>query len=334
MPEGARVSTPRHEEQGASAMFSFQPFAGMHLFIGTTLVEFLPHPLFPGDKDAVFVLEGGEALIYKVCTYQVLKTDPLVLHALKVFKPLHRRRHMLQISNYLAGLVNQPGLQLSLRACITKTSCPELVKRFPELEFAVLMPWIETATWAGFLLDQATSARYTLARARKQAVAMANVLWNLESRGLAHADIAGCNVLLTSPEGEVQLLDLEGMYAPGLPVPEKVSYGSPGYQHRCLGTTGQWCPEGDRFAGAILLTEMLTWWNPEVRAQISEFAETLFRPEELQLTGLPCRAAVRETLLMISPDLLALFDQAWNSATLAECPDFATWTLTLLSAFS
>ena len=315
-------------------MFSFQPFPGMHLTIGTTYVEFLPHPLLPDDKDAVFVLEGGEALVYKVRAYKAGKTDQPVWHALKVFKPPYRGRRTLQVSKYLAEFVDQPGLQLSRHACITKTSSPELVRKFPELEFAVLMPWIEAATWAGVLLNQATSAHYTLTIARKQAISLASVLWNLESHGLAHTDVAGCNVLLSSPEGEVQLLDLEGMYVPGLPAPEKVSYGSPGYQHRCLGATGQWCPEGDRFAGAILLTEMLTWWNPEVRARTPEFAETLFRPEELQMTGLPCWVAVRETLQMMSSDLLALFDQAWNSATLAECPDFATWTLTLLAVFS
>jgi hypothetical protein len=63
----------------------------------------------------------------------------------------------------------------------------------------------------------------------------------------------------------VELLDLEGVYISGIPSPKRLSHGSPGYQHCRLGRQGQWSPYGDRFAGAILLTEMLTWWNPVVR---------------------------------------------------------------------
>lgn len=311
----------------------FQPFPGMLLQIGTGYFEFVADPFFPGEKDAVFALEGGEAFIYKLRDARG-QNNPATWHALKVFKPSYRGDHIVRVSEYLESLDNLPGLRLGKRALITRASCPQLVKQFPDLEFAVLMPWINAPTWAGFLLDQNAGAHYTLDDARKLAIATASILWNIEERGLAHTDLAGCNIFLSPNDKEIQLLDLEGIYIPHMNAPEKVSYGSPGYQHRCLGPSGQWCPEGDRFAGAILLTEMLTWWNPRVRARVADFAETLFRPEELQVTGLPCWSAVRGALEALSGDLLRLFDQAWTSSTLAECPDFATWTLTLLSAFS
>jgi hypothetical protein len=47
-------------------MAKFRPFIGMHLAVGGMYFEFVPHPLFPEDSGAVFVLEGGEALIYRL----------------------------------------------------------------------------------------------------------------------------------------------------------------------------------------------------------------------------------------------------------------------------
>lgn len=314
-------------------MVRFQPFPNMPLHIGTNFFEFVPHPLLPDEKDAVFVLEGGEAFLYKLREVRPSGEQPR-WHALKVFKPSYQDEHILHVCNYLANLNTLPGLQLGTRMALTKASCPYLLKQFPELEFAVLMPWIELPTWAGFLLDQTASARYTPEAAGKLATATASALWNIEERGLAHTDLAGCNLFFSPHNQQIELLDLEGMYLPRISTPRKMSYGSPGYQHRCLGPSGQWCPEGDRFAGAILLTEMLTWWNPRVRARVADFAETLFRPEELQVTGLPSWVEVRQTLQSLNERLLQLFDQAWNSATLAECPTFANWTLTLLSAFA
>lgn len=108
-----------------------------------------------------------------------------------------------------------------------------------------------------------------------------------------------------------------------------------GYQHHNLGPKGQWCPEGNRFAGAILLTEMLTWWNPRVRAQVADHADTLFQPAELQKDdGSLCLKEVRKTLLSMHSNLLSLFDLAWVSSSLAECPDFASWYSTLVSDLS
>jgi len=53
----------------------------MFLQIGDIYFEFLPHPLFPDDAKAVFVLEGGTAFIYKL-----RHVDTGDQYALKVFK--------------------------------------------------------------------------------------------------------------------------------------------------------------------------------------------------------------------------------------------------------
>ncbi|HEU5228642.1 MAG TPA: serine/threonine-protein kinase [Ktedonobacteraceae bacterium] len=309
-------------------MSGFRPFAGMLLQIGPVLCQFVPHPLFLDEQNEVFVVEGGEALLY-----QVRDVSSGAFYAFKVMKPAYQCEHIAAAADVLARCRDIPGLYLGRRICLSKARYPELITQFPALEYAVLMPWIEGQTWAGLMCNPAASQCYTTARARTLALATAQVLWDLETRHFAHTDIAGSNIILSPDFKQVQLVDIEGMYIAGIPAPKRYSLGSPGYQHRCLDQRGQWRPDGDRFAGAILLTEMLTWWEPYVRAQTPDDAESLFQPQELQVMKTPRWQAVRDVLWSISPAALQLFDQAWASHNLAECPDFATWTLCLIAAF-
>ncbi|HEX7736148.1 MAG TPA: hypothetical protein VF458_14945 [Ktedonobacteraceae bacterium] len=299
----------------------FLPFCGMFLQIGETFFEFLPHPSFLGEKDGVFYLEGGTAFIYKI-----IDVDTGVPSALKVFKRGFRAKQIAAAATALARYENLPALQAEQRLCITRARHAKLINTYPELEFAILMPWVDAPSWAGLLFHPQLSSAYTYEQARVLAQATANVLGALEAQGIAHADLAGSNLVPSPDRQQIQLLDLENMYLPGLPPPPQKSQGTPGYQHQFLGSNGQWCPAGDRFAGAILLTEMLTWWNARARARVSEDAESLFRAEELQTQEAPCLPVVRDTLYTLSPRLLELFDQAWLSRSLEECPPLSAWT--------
>lgn len=310
-------------------MSRLEPFPAMVLRLGKAYFEFVPHPLWKHDTDAIYVIEGGEALIY-----QLRHVDSGILYALKVFKAAYRDEHINWIYMYLFRHAPLPGMSLDYRICITRQRFSELIETFPELEYAVLMPWYEDSTWSRMFLDQQACAQYTLVHARTLALATAQVLWGLESHHMAHTDIAGSNILFSADYKQVHLLDLENMYIPTMPPPKKYSQGSPGYRHRGPGERGQWCPQGDRFAAAILLVEMLTWWEPRVRAHVPDEAETLFLPTELQVTGSPTWRIVREVLYGLGPSLLALFDQAWTSNSLFECPDLGTWTMALLSEFA
>jgi serine/threonine protein kinase len=310
-------------------MLKFQPYREMFLQIKRTTFEFMPHPLFPDDPQAIFVLEGGTAFIY-----QLRDLEKQRLYALKVFKPAYRDEHSMRVTEFLVLHPELRVFQIDGRICLTRYSAPDLVQTFPELEYAILMPWNTSLSWAGMMLNPQVSACYSREQALTLARATANALWNLEALGVAHADLAGSNLVPSQDGKQLQLLDPEGMFLPGKPLPKKLSQGSPGYQHRHLGPQGQCCREGDRFAGAILLTELLTWWNPRVRARVEEHAETLFRQEELQTRDAPCWPVVRDTLYTLSPKLLALFDQVWFSQTLADCPPFSAWSLILLSDFT
>jgi hypothetical protein len=194
------------------------------------------------------------------------------------------------------------------------------------------MPWIEGRTWAGLMLDRDYGSSHTLERAVDLARRTAHVLWSLEAYHLAHTDIAGANVILGA-RGDartVELLDLEYLYSSSAPPPARFSTGTLGYQHPHLGLRGQWDPHGDRFAGAILLTELLVWADPAIRAATPAGAETLFQPFELQRTDFPRFEAVRDAVWAISPPALALFDQAWTAPDLASCPELSAWALALL----
>jgi hypothetical protein len=305
-------------------MQNFRP--GMRFSLGQSTFEWVPHPLFPENSETAYFIEGAQAFLY-----QIREIATQTRYALKIFKAPARSAHLACVSGYLAARRDLPGL--GARLCITRSDYPSLVNALPELEYAVLMPWYEGPTWSDVVYNPDLSARYSLADARELALATADVFWHLEIHGLAHSDLAGSNLLIAQEWREIRLLDVENMYVPGLPAPAHLSYGSPGYQHRSPAPHGYWCAEGDRFAGAVLLAEILTWWDPAVRALAPAGADTLFQPEEVQMTGTPLWHAVRNTLFSLHADLLTLFDRAWASKTPAACPELAAWAAALRIAF-
>ncbi len=310
-------------------MAEFRPRQDTLLTIAPFTYTFAPQPLFPDDVEDVYAIEGGEAIIYQLHERETNKT-----RALKVSKPGFRSAHIAAAAAALAPYAHLPGLHLARRTCLTRQQFPDLIARFPDLDYAILMPWLVGRTWAGFLADRTASEHYTPAMALRLAAALGQTLWDLEAHGLAHTDIAGGNVLMSRDLTRVELLDVEGLYMPGGSRPSHISLGSPGYRHRALDQRGQWRPEGDRFAGGVLLTEMLVWADPLVRSLTPPEADTLFRPEELQEISSQRWVAVRDALWTICPPLLDLFDRMWASASLSDCPELSAWAYALAQARS
>ena len=298
-------------------MTRFRPNCGMPINIASIECEFMPHPIYANQ---VFMLEGSEAFIF-----QLRSTEQKTSYALKAMKPSYRGEYVSRCAKELLSHYQMPGLHLGYRFCLTRESAPAIVAAYPDLEYAVVMPWLQATTWAGLMQDKSAGSTYLSERARKLALETVRVLQYLEKRHMAHTDIAGNNVFLSSDLTAIQLLDLDGMYFETAYLPQMRRRGSTGYQHRHLTNDGQWHHAGDRFAGAILLTEMLTWCDPLVRALTPENAESLFQVEELQTVDFPLWQAVRSSLFAIDIQILHLFDQAWASSHLMECPDFFTW---------
>ncbi len=306
-------------------MTDFRPVLGTPLLIHSHFYEFLPHPVLSGEVQHIV---RERASIYQLRRY------PDGSHwALKVHHPGYRDPQVAQHTERLQQFQHLPGLQTAQRFCLTRAICPELLTLCPDLEWAVVMPWIQGPTWAGFMDDAQISATYTMPQALDLALTMAYTLWSLETNQLTHTDVAGDNVVVISPK-RVEFIDIDGLYVRGTPLPILPSRGWRGYQHRQLDQRGNCRPEGDRYAGAILLTEMLTWWNPLVRALTegdSYFQLGAQEQPELLRTRLK---TVRTVLRQIHPSLRELFLHAWNSNDLAECPDFASWVMALLAARS
>ncbi|GHO87904.1 serine/threonine protein kinase [Dictyobacter formicarum] len=302
-------------------MNTFCPDIQTKLIIKRDTYRFLPHPVLPDEVNKIVRIN--------TTTYQLQKEADKTLWALKVPNPGAVDPSIEQKVSRQSSFGHLPGLSAANRICLLKTVFPELIATHPSLEYAILMPWISGRTWAGFMDDGELCSQYSLERAKELALTMAYVLWSLETNGLAHTDIAGDNVIIVNYK-HVELIDLEGMYVKGTPPVAQPSKGWAGYQHPRLDGQGQSYLLGDRFAGAILLVEMLTWWNPLIRAltdgeSLFQFKHPGAREEMTQRLR-----AVRQTLRSMYPGLHELFEQAWYSSNLSRCPDFRSWVMCLL----
>ena len=125
----------------------------------------------------------------------------------------------------------------------------------------------------------------------------------------------------------VALVDVEQLFGPRLERPELLPGGSPGYAHR-VAPKGLWQSTADRFAGAVLLAEMLGWCDKRIRQ--AAWGESYFDPAEMQQDS----STRYELLVTVLRDqwgggVARLLEQAWDSATLEECPTFGEWVVSL-----
>lgn len=344
------------------------PQAGDALAFSEATYTFAPHPLLPASSGEPYAMEGAEAVVY-----QMRRQPDGALFALKAPKPAYRSPRAIAVTAALARLADEAtheatsGFAAARRVCLTRGAHPDALARWPAFEYATLMPWLTGRNWSSMLLDRQASQAYTAEQALALATSLATALRRLETIGGAHTDLAGDNLILTADGLGVELIDLEGVYLPGLPRPPRVSQGTAGYQPRFLAhpliakgwrwpwrhratapTDDLWRPDGDRFAAAILLTELLTWADANVRAATPIGAESLFQPDELGWAPSGVARAERRTkgagdatpdgarlaavwgaLRAIHPPLLALLERAWAARGLGDCPAIGEWAQAL-----
>lgn len=270
-----------------------------------------------GSRLQLGTAEDGEPL--------AVRPSPSACRALKVFKSRFRVPRLVELAAQLAAFADIQGLQVCTRTVFTPQDHKALLTEQPELIYGVLMPWIEGRSWMETILERhALSAAESL----QCASSLAKILVQMEQRGIAHCDLSGPNVSLERQGStiQIQLVDVEQIYAPGFAKPEEVFAGSPGYAHRRLEALA-WSPVSDRFSGAILLCEMLAWCSPEMREVA--WSESFFEPAEMQTQ---CARAdrLRDYLAKEWGDKLSrLFERAWQSDSPDHCPTFGEWQLAL-----
>lgn len=293
----------------------FMPEVGLEVVISDRTYHIAPHPAVPSMP---FGQEGRAGIVYKL-----LGPDDDAW-ALKVFKPRHRIPQLVSLSEHMAQYASLRGLRVCEREVLSARREPELLHQYPDMTYAAMMPWIDGPTWMQVMVEEREpSPEDALDLAR----AFCDLLVGMEERGLAHCDLSAPNVLLPMIEGdEVELVDVEGMYAPGFARPQNLPGGSPGYAHH-ISSEGIWSPEADRFSGAVILCEMLAWCDADVRE--AAWGEGYFQPNEMQIDCSRYRALSASLRTHWGGNIARLLDQAWQSENLTECPTFADWLIAL-----
>lgn len=292
-------------------MAEFNPEPSDTIKIGAQTFRVQPHPMVPSFA---FGQEGRKAFVFKVENTSRHKN----YYALKKFKHAYRLANLVDVCQSLAQFAHLPGMGVCRRECITEHNNQTLLREYTDLEFAVLMPWMNGSTWYDFIVNEtAIDLDSSLQIAWKTSL----VLAGLEEAGLAHCDIAAPNVIIDLDGSEVHLVDVEDLFAPDMQKPQAVPAGTDGYNHHTAGA-GQWGPFADRFAGAVLLAEMLGWHNPDIREQAD--GEHYFSLDDLQ-QDCDSYHLLHTTLHDIQPVLADLFEEAWYSPTMEDCPPLQEW---------
>jgi len=287
----------------------FQMNIDEQLIIEGTSYYVCAHPAIPGYP---FIQEGQSSRVV-----QLRSTSGFV--ALKVQSQL-RDQALCTHALHLQPLSAIPGLQAARRIILTAENQPALIRTYPELEYAILMPWVHGPPWQELI-------RYrrplTPSQCLDLARALADVLVTLEQRGLVHGDLQSAHVMLPGlidpgAAASIALVDLETLHGAGvlrLPLPPLASpYRHPAPAYDLM---------ADRFSGALLILELLSWCDEAVRnaaADNSFFsADDLLQPTERY-------HILREALAKrwgLGP--AQMLDRLWQSTSPSMCPPLKDW---------
>lgn len=272
--------------------------------------SFSEHPSAP---NMAYGQTGRRATVYQV------RGEDNRLHALKVFTTAWRDSRNAVSAEQLQGFARLPGLQVCQRLVIRPEKHGSLIRVYPEMEYAVLMEWVSGETWQEVMLN---GKPMSVEQSREVGLAFVNILKQMEHKHLAHCDLSGPNVMLQLDPARVALVDVEDLYGPGLVRPERVGGGSSGYAHKTA-PRGLWRADADRFAGAILLAEMLGWSDERVRR--IAYGEQYFDLGEVQEGGERYQVLMEVLKERWGKAVAEAFARVWYSEQVEECPSFQEW---------
>lgn len=293
---------------------SFEPKPGMHILIGDEDIEFTSLETNKSPSIYVYAEEGKESTVYRVAKGSTN-------YALKVFRPAYRHKRLITTVKQLNILKNLDGLAAADRIIIESQTYPDLIKLYPELSFSILMPWIQGRSWGRIIEDNSDLQFEDYLKIVKS---LSRVMTNLERYELAHCDLSHNSFMIDSSFSSIQLYDLENMYGRNMPRPvPELSYGTPGYRSRWIAENGLWDAKSDRFAFAILCSEIITWYNKSIRDNKAR-VDSFFAEEEIgNIT--PRYNFMMYCLGQLNPKLPELFQRAWCSTALDQCPAISDW---------
>ena len=268
-----------------------------------------PHP---GAPHMAFCAEAGRAHVYQLRNF---KGEPF---AFKVFKSKFRTPNLVSATQNLRKLEYFPGFRAAKRQIVLPSDPAS--RTYRNLEYSVLMYWIEGRTWFDVLGD---ARKNGFSISRSTAILLCNnlltVIEGLERDNIAHTDISPGNVIVDLNTYNVELLDLEDMYIPGAEPPPFLNRGSTGYRHY-TGDQGVtcWRPEGDRYAAAVLAAEILILSDRSLANSMTD--DGFFTTHCKNHQGALRYNKAERLLKSIAPDFASVFDRSWRAASLQECP--------------
>ena len=291
----------------------FRPDVHEELIINGTTYSVAPHPQSPNYP---FAQEGGRATVYRLDSSHSSR-------ALKIFKQMYRTSQVAITAQRLSQYATLTGLGVCNREVLAPTAQGEAPLSESDLEWSVLMPWIEGATWYDILIETDERKRnIDLPTMRTVVQKFLNILLEMELNAVTHCDLSPGNILVRFWPPEVDLIDVEEICAAGVPMPEILPKGTPGYTHRSA-SDGSWHPYADRFAGAILLCEMICWSDEEFRQHVH--GDSFFDPDELQEDTARYQVMYRTLTQLGGSELAKLFEQCWFAENLSDTPAFWEW---------
>jgi len=289
-----------------SPRFRPSPHDSLPLFGEKYFVQ--PHLQQPA---MAYAAEGKAALVYKVRK----RSGPVF--ALKVFKKQFRDHELLKTAERLRFLQSYEGLRAAQRQVVE--SGEQITNQYPELLYAMLMPWITGTTWNDLLITAGrTQTAYGVDTGIRLCDRFLTVMQGLESNGIAHTDIAPGNVVITTRPVDVQLLDLEDVFIPGLPPPAVLPKATPGYDHPAARGMTTWASEGDRYSAAVMAAEMLLLPYPELAATANDSG--LFGGNRTTPQGKARFSDAYPCLDAISPTFAQTFKKFWDATAIKDCP--------------
>ena len=235
---------------------SFEPMPGLKINLDGETVEFVALEASGPASVFVYAEAGKEGTVYKV-----LKNKKQ--YALKVFYPQYQDKRLIKNTERLSQYKTMKGLRVAERTLINRKTHPNLVGEIPELNYSILMPWIQGTIWGNLMESEHPLQSKNYFRIAK---ILMEIVCNMENQGLAHCDLSNNNFIIDPTLSSIELIDIENMFAPDMPRPvPDISYGAIGYRTKWIAENGLWGSTSDRFASAILCSEIMTWHNKEIR---------------------------------------------------------------------
>jgi serine/threonine protein kinase len=299
----------------------FRPSAGDSFQINNITYTVASHPQSPMYP---YAQEGGRATVYRIDSMYGAR-------AIKVFKSAYRTQQIALASRNLERFSTLAGMGVCRREVLSPTAAGEYPLDEPDLAWSVVMPWIEGSTWYDVITEpDAQKRQIDIVVMRTIVEQFLNILIQLELNGVTHCDLSPGNLLIRLKPPEIDLIDVEEICANGMNIPENIPRGTPGYMHKSA-SNGMWHPYADRFAGAVLLCEMVCWSSNEFQAAMN--GDSYFAPNEMQ-ESCDRYHLMRQTLIHFGGlELAEIFDRCWFSADLASAPAFWEWARALQGYF-